>query len=220
MKFCKLSVCKEPILYQSVHENLSASLLHSLFLHKTIQLSPFDLQSTARCPPFYTLVTSIAFPWTTAFTRTFATSILWCYNFNGMIKCYHISCDTLYINVKARKERWELGMSTYGMREENLTNEGGKGTKGRRIGRRGNEKWRNKRNVLPQVPEPDTHERHCHTTAYPTILHKLVSLAPHSASEMNVKNTTHTVCEQQQMNIRRWIFISHNFTMSDAFARQ
>ena len=24
------------------------------------------------------------FPWTTAFTRTFATSILWCYNFNGM----------------------------------------------------------------------------------------------------------------------------------------
>jgi hypothetical protein len=33
-----------------------SSLLHSLFLRKTIQLSPFDLQSTARCPPFYKLV--------------------------------------------------------------------------------------------------------------------------------------------------------------------
>ena len=40
---------------------VSESLLHSLFLHETIQLSPFDLQSTARCLPFYKLVTSIAF---------------------------------------------------------------------------------------------------------------------------------------------------------------
>jgi hypothetical protein len=32
------------------------------------------------------------FPWTTAFTRTFAVSILWCYNFNGMIKWYDILC--------------------------------------------------------------------------------------------------------------------------------
>ena len=38
------------------------------------------------------------FPWTTTFTRTFPTSILWCYNFNGMIKWYDISCATLYIN--------------------------------------------------------------------------------------------------------------------------
>ena len=37
------------------------------------------------------------FPWTTAFTRTFATSILWCYNFNGMIKWYDILCATLYL---------------------------------------------------------------------------------------------------------------------------
>ena len=29
--------------YQSVHENVSESLLHSLFLYKTIHLSPFDL---------------------------------------------------------------------------------------------------------------------------------------------------------------------------------
>ena len=58
---CKLSVSKEPTLYQSAHEIVSESLLHSLFLHKTIQLSPFDLQSTARCPPFYKLVISIAF---------------------------------------------------------------------------------------------------------------------------------------------------------------
>ena len=36
------------------------------------------------------------FQWTTAFTRTLATSILWCYNFNGMIKWYDISCATLY----------------------------------------------------------------------------------------------------------------------------
>ena len=61
MKVCKLSVCKEPTLCQSLHENVSESLLHSLFLHKTIQLSPFDLQSTPRFPPFYKLVTSIAF---------------------------------------------------------------------------------------------------------------------------------------------------------------
>ena len=61
MKVFKLSVCKEPTLYQSVHENTSEWLLHSLFLHKTIQLSPFDLQSTARCPPFYRLVISVAF---------------------------------------------------------------------------------------------------------------------------------------------------------------
>jgi len=47
---------KSPTLYQSVHENVSESLLHYLFLRKTIQLSPFDLQSTARCPPFYKLV--------------------------------------------------------------------------------------------------------------------------------------------------------------------
>ena len=61
MKVFKLSIWKESTLYQSVHENVSESLLHSLFLHKTIQLSPFDLQSTARCPQFYKLVTSIAF---------------------------------------------------------------------------------------------------------------------------------------------------------------
>ena len=37
------------------------------------------------------------FPWTIAFTRTFATLLLWCYNFNRMIKWYDISCVTLYI---------------------------------------------------------------------------------------------------------------------------
>ena len=61
MQVCKLSVCKEPTLYQSVRENVSESLILALFLHKTIQLSHFDLQSTARCPLFYKLVTSIAF---------------------------------------------------------------------------------------------------------------------------------------------------------------
>ena len=39
------------------------------------------------------------FPWTTAFTRTFGTSILWCYNLNGMIKWYDISCATLYFEI-------------------------------------------------------------------------------------------------------------------------
>ena len=34
MKVCKLSVCKEPTLYQIVHENVSEWLLHSLFMHK------------------------------------------------------------------------------------------------------------------------------------------------------------------------------------------
>ena len=56
-----MSVCKELTSYPSVHENISESLLHSLFLHKTIRLSPFDLQSTAHCPPFYKLMASIAF---------------------------------------------------------------------------------------------------------------------------------------------------------------
>ena len=55
------------------------------------------VSATARCPPFYKLVTSINFPWTTAFTRTFETSILWCYNFNGMIKWYDISCAILCV---------------------------------------------------------------------------------------------------------------------------
>jgi hypothetical protein len=63
----------------------------------------------AHCPPFYKLVCWLSamvnsdcswhlshFPWSTAFTCMFATSILWCYNFNGMIKWYDISCATLY----------------------------------------------------------------------------------------------------------------------------
>jgi hypothetical protein len=103
-----------PTLYRSVHENVSDSLLHSLFLCKTTQLSPFDLQSIARCRPFYKLVCWLSamvnsdwlwhllhFPWNPAFTRTFATSILWCYNFNGMIKWYDISCATLCLTIKA-----------------------------------------------------------------------------------------------------------------------
>jgi hypothetical protein len=66
------------------------------------------LRHPARCPPFYKLVCWLSavvsfdclwhlshFPWTTAFIRTFATSILWSYNFNGMIKWYDISCVTL-----------------------------------------------------------------------------------------------------------------------------
>jgi hypothetical protein len=64
----------------------------------------------AHYPPFYKLVCWLSamvisdsswhlshFPWTTAFTCTIATSILWCYSFNGMIKWYDISCATLYI---------------------------------------------------------------------------------------------------------------------------
>jgi hypothetical protein len=41
------------------------------------------------------------------------------------------------MNVKAKKVRRGIGMPTEGMREDYLTNEGGKGTKGRRNGRRG-----------------------------------------------------------------------------------
>ena len=40
------------------------------------------------------------FSWPTAFTRTFATSILWCYNFNRMIKWYDISRPTLYVVIR------------------------------------------------------------------------------------------------------------------------
>ena len=86
MKVCKLSVCKKPTLYQSVHENLSESLIHSLFLHKTMQLSPFDLQSTARCPPFYKLVTSIAFSMNYSIHSRVCNIDTMMLNFNGMIK--------------------------------------------------------------------------------------------------------------------------------------
>ena len=103
MKVCKLSVCKEPILYQSVHENLSESLLHSFFLHKKYN---FHLLIYSQ-PPVVRHFTNwwhlSHFPWITAFTCTFATSILWCYSFNGMIKWYHISCGTLYNYYRAFK---------------------------------------------------------------------------------------------------------------------
>ena len=97
MKVCKLSVCKEPTLYQSVHENVSESLLQSLFLHKTIQLY-FLIYSQPPVVRHFTNWWHLSpFPWTTAFTRTFATCILWCYNFNGRIKWYDISCVILYV---------------------------------------------------------------------------------------------------------------------------
>ena len=96
MKFCKLSVCKEPTLYQSVHENVPESLLHSLFLHKTIQLYLLIYSQPPVVRHFTNWWHLSQFPWTTTFTRTFATSILWCYNFNGTIKWYDISCVTLY----------------------------------------------------------------------------------------------------------------------------
>ena len=74
--------------------------LHSLFLHKTILHLLIYSQ-----PPVVRHFTNwwylSHFPWTTKFTRTFATSILWCYNFNGMIKWYDISCATLYIYTSA-----------------------------------------------------------------------------------------------------------------------
>ena len=55
-KVCKLSVCKEPTFYQSVHENVSTR-----YYTLCLCIKPFHLQSTAPCPPFYKLVTSIAF---------------------------------------------------------------------------------------------------------------------------------------------------------------
>ena len=77
-------------------KNVSESLLHSLFLYKQYN---FHLLIYSQ-PPVVRHFTNCwhlsHFPWTTAFTRTFATSILWCYNFNGMIKWYDISCATLY----------------------------------------------------------------------------------------------------------------------------
>ena len=97
MQVCKLSVCKEPTLYQSVHENVSQSLLNSLFLYKTIQLSPFDLQSTARCQPFYKMVTSIAFSMNDSIQSHVCNIDTMMLNFNGMIKWYDISCAILYI---------------------------------------------------------------------------------------------------------------------------
>ena len=84
--------------------NVSEWLLHSLFLHKTIQLSPFDLQSTRPLSANFTNLWHLShFPWNTAFTRTFATSTLWCYNVNGMIKWYDISCATLYVQREGKK---------------------------------------------------------------------------------------------------------------------
>ena len=99
MKVCKFSVCKEPTLYQSVHKNVSESLLHSLFLHETIQLSLLIYSQPPVVRHFTDWWHLLHFPWTTAFTRTFATLILWCYNFSGMIKWYDIPCATLYFIV-------------------------------------------------------------------------------------------------------------------------
>ena len=111
MKVYKLTICKEPTLFQSVHENVSESLLHSLFLHKRIQLLPFDLSQPSVFCHFTNWWHLSHFPWTTAFTRTFATSILWCYSFNGMIKWYDISCATLYVMLWTTAEfnNWPTG---------------------------------------------------------------------------------------------------------------
>ena len=97
MNVCKLSVCKEPTLYRSVQEKVSEPLLHSLFLHKTIQLSLLIYSQLPVVRHFTNWWRLSHFSWTTAFTGTFPTSILWCYNFNGMIKWYEISCATLYV---------------------------------------------------------------------------------------------------------------------------
>ena len=96
MKVSKLFVCKEPTFYQSVQENVSESLLHTLFLHKTIQLSLLIYSQPPVVRHFTNWWHLSHFPWTTAFTRTFATSILRSYNFNWMIKWYDISCANLY----------------------------------------------------------------------------------------------------------------------------
>ena len=61
MKVFKLSVARSPPSTKVYTKTTLESQLHSLFLHKTIQLSPFDLQSTARYPPSYKLVASVAF---------------------------------------------------------------------------------------------------------------------------------------------------------------
>ena len=108
MKVCKLSVCKEPTLYQSVRENVSESLIHSLFLHKTIQLSLLIYSKQPVVRHFTNWWHLSHFPWTTAFDRSFAISILWCYNFNGMIKWYDISCAALYVrrNIETRSRNY------------------------------------------------------------------------------------------------------------------
>ena len=105
-----------PPLYQSVHQNVSVSLLHSLFLHKAIQLSSFHLQSTARCPPFYKLVTSIAFSMNYNIHSHVCniSRLLWRYNFNGMIKWYDISWATLCIEkliILRAKQHWPVRWS-------------------------------------------------------------------------------------------------------------
>ena len=73
------------------------------FLHKTIQLLPFDLQSTARCPPFYKLVTSVAFSMNYSIHSHVCNIDTMMLNFNGMIKWYDISCATLY-----EQNLWQL----------------------------------------------------------------------------------------------------------------
>ena len=83
---------------------VSESLLHSLFLHETIQLHLFIYSQPPVVCHFTNWWHLSPFPWSTAFTRTFATSILWCYNFNGMIKWHDFSCATLYMS----GEKWQL----------------------------------------------------------------------------------------------------------------
>ena len=106
MKVRKLSVCKEPILYQSVTKT-SLSRYYTLcpcikqysFHHLIYRQRPVVRHFTNWWHLSH-------FPRTTAFTRTFATSIPWCYNFNGMKKWNDISCAILYIELQRIVQKW------------------------------------------------------------------------------------------------------------------
>ena len=98
MKVCKWSVCKEPIFYQSGHEK---SLSRYYTLCFCIKQYNFHLLIYSQPPAIchFTNWEHVShFPWTTAPTRTFATSMLCCYNFSGVIEWYDISCATLYLS--------------------------------------------------------------------------------------------------------------------------
>ena len=85
MKVCKLSARSPPCTKVCTKTSLSRYYTHRF----CIKQYDFHLLIYSQ-PPVVRHFTNwwhlSYFPWTTAFIRTFATSILWCYNFNGMIK--------------------------------------------------------------------------------------------------------------------------------------
>jgi len=87
--FCLTTSCKRTLAFVTTFQHKSSESARHNFTMWALSCATFSGHFTNWWHLSH-------FPWTIAFTHMFATSILWCYNFNGMIKWYDISCSTLY----------------------------------------------------------------------------------------------------------------------------